>query len=59
MAVGGGGRQSNVACFTLDDEVALGEEDLAMAVVITAPHFLAGGGFEADEVRDVIAVAVV
>ena len=43
----------------LDDEVALGEEHLPVAVIIAAPHFLTGGGFEADEVRDVITVAVV
>ena len=54
MAIGGGNGEGNIAGFTLDDEVALGEEDLAMAVVIAAPHFLAGGGFEADEVRDVV-----
>ena len=48
MGFGRGLGQGEVAIFALNDEVALREEELAVAVVFAAPFFFAGLGINAD-----------
>ena len=59
MGFGGGFGQGEIAVFALDDEVALREEELAVAVVFAAPFFFAGLGVNADEVCGVVRVAII